>query len=169
MSTGYANIVPSNLVQVGKVIATGGESNLSITGLDLVSDGTYFIFWQGKRTAAGALNLMVNNDLTTGNYYTQQSTATSTTIATSMPNVAQIASCSDTNENSGWIVMQKRSGLNPIAHCYTLYNAAAGSYQQLWTAWFHNSTTNVTEIDIQAAGSTFIANFAVYVYKITKT
>lgn len=149
------SLIPTVLDSAFTHLATGtvaGSAATSIaftSGIDLSVDEGYFIRCKLQNATAGSIviRLQVNNDTTGTNYYGQLHTASSTTNSTSRGNNSDIVQIAANADVVIWIWMQKDLAGRPRAYA-TCNREAAASIAASTRWWIHNSTTNVTRIDI---------------------
>ena len=164
--TAAANGSGGSMTFVGSATVTGAAATtLPISGLDLNSDGRYFIMATLKNatTSANTLSLYYNSDTTAGNYNRQAITATSTTLSGSRANDGQVGGVDATNAGTragctqieGWI--SNNFDARPMAR---LTSDRSGDSTIIWQNFTHEwrtASTNVTGITISGSVASGLA------------
>ncbi len=154
------------LVKSAEVSGSAVQS-LSVSGLDLESDGVYFVIAFIKTSVNAGGQFYMNGDRTNGNYYRLRNKTTTTGVSAESNNDAQLGNIN--NDKSilvGWLT--KISGQNPIFE-YKLSTA----YSNNASAIIYNgviqrkNNANITSVEVYSDfGNAFEAGSWIKVYKL---
>lgn len=167
----WASAPVGNVVFVGKTVLGSGNTTISVTGLDLNTDGFYMFAFSTKINSGSGSNVMLeaNADTTATNYYTQ----TVRTYAGSNidedaggnnPNFANAVSANENMVGKGFI--QKALDGSKWGDIDAQGNSGANR-EMIKASWrWTNTATNMTSLQI-VSDNAFQTGSALYVWKVT--
>jgi hypothetical protein len=127
-------------------------TSVQFTGLDLDSDGTYFIVIDLYNAAAGGANILLeaNGDTTTTNYENTRIQADGSSISNTLFNTAGITYCDAGLQVVAHIYVSKHASKYAMGNCISNFYVAGATHPILWNStWIKkNATTNFTSIEI---------------------
>ena len=109
--------------EVDSTTVTGSAvTSISFSGLDLDTDGTYFIVINPLKTGSGAwsgISMYCNADTTATNYHNQRITAANTTLGGNRYNDANMCNFMDNECTTITVFLNKLSGQEPMANSFS--------------------------------------------------
>lgn len=135
-------------------VAGAAVQQVDITGLDLDTDKYYLIVVKIDNTtvAERSYTLYANADTTAGNYYDQYLNAIAGAVTAARANDGLMGAC-DANTCGFFIIHMLRDQDNyPRAFIFS-NSFAAASVRFQNSAWIHNDTTNVTQINLKGSAA----------------
>lgn len=136
---------------VEEKILSANATSVQFSNVNLERDGSYILLVNAINNYNGTLgvSLEVNGDTTSGNYYTQNLTANSSTVSSARTNDHTITQALALDDPICIFIHISKLTSN-YAHTYCRSNSGSGSSIKIWVgAWVHSGdTTNVTSIEI---------------------
>jgi len=162
------------LVALPGVVAGSASTTLTVTGLDLNTDGIYLLFYSFKNATASAptISFYVNSDTTAGHYSSQRLAGTGSTAAATSSSISFLASMAagTTNAVSGFaLVIKDPTGL---VNCFSFAmqnqtGSTASDVRMSGILAVNNGTTNMTQFIISSSvASSLDTGSYVYPFKI---
>jgi len=149
-------------VKIADTTVSGGAvTSVQFTGLDLETDGTYYISLYLLSAGAGGANieLQVNGDTTTTNYYNTRAQGSHASIVSTRFNTAGFSYLPDADIMVAHAYITKIASQPPWANCTSGFGDPALADITLWNGtWGHANTTNVTSIEVVSTTASAIAN-----------
>ncbi len=161
------NIANAFHLLVSTVIHSVSVTTITFSGLDLGTDGMYYIVMAWKNGTAGTITakLFVEGDYLATNYYTQSLKIDHATVTGERTN-SNYFCIADGNSESLCISQLIRDPIGMIRiHSVVNYGDASGVKSRTYDIATVAAVTNVTTIDIVSGTGAFAAQTRVYIYK----